>query len=261
MLPTVAPPSSPASSALPESAPPSPPCEPHAPHPCVPCLLAELAQAPGGGLALASRHLPRGTVLFRQGEPLRHLYAVRSGTFKLTATDARSREQVIAFRSAGELLGLDGLDDERHHVTAVALDTAETASLPTWGLRDALAARPDLFEALVKLLGRELLRNQKRIVLLGTLSAEERLAAFLLNFAVKNSAPGMRASEFVLPMSRADIASYLALRLETVCRVLHRFELKGVLELGRRHVRLLSPDALLAFFGRGLAEAPALKSH
>jgi CRP/FNR family transcriptional regulator len=157
-------------------------------------------------------------------------------------------EQVTAFRGPGELLGLDALAEERHATSAMALEDAEVVSIPCAGLREVLAAQPELAHAFCRILSRELVRGKKRLLLLGTLTAEERVAAFLLNMAVR-AAPGEdSATELPIPMTRADIGSYLGLTLESVSRILHRFQSRGLLELNHRRLRIVAPHALRAFF-------------
>lgn len=220
-------------------------CDPH----CVPCLVARLARSPRGGFDLVGRHAPAGTWVFREGEPLEFLYAVRRGSFRVSAMVREGLEQVTAFRGAGELLALDALADERHATSAMALEDSEVVSVPYDGLREALALQPDVAQAFRGLLGRELVRGQKRLLLLGTLKAEERVAAFLLNMAVRAAPHEDSTTELPIPMTRADIGSYLGLTLETVSRILHRFQSRGLLELNHKRLRIVAPAALRATIG------------
>lgn len=215
---------------------------------CVPCLLARLSRWPCSGLELVGRNAPAGTWVFRDGEPLQFLYAVRHGSFRVSAMGREGLEQVTAFRGAGELLGLDAIADERHATSAMALEDSEVVSIPYASLREVLAVQPDLAHAFCKLLSRELVRGKKRLLLLGTLKAEERVAAFLLNMAVRVAPGDDSATELAIPMTRTDIGSYLGLTLESVSRILHRFQSRGLLELNHRRLRIVAPDALRAFF-------------
>lgn len=215
---------------------------------CVPCLLARLARAPCAGLELVGRGVPAGSWVFREGEPLEFLYAVRHGSFRISAMAREGVEQVTAFRGPGELLGLDALAEERHATGAMALEDSQVVSIAYAGLREVLASQPALAQSFCRILSRELVRGKKRLLLLGTLRAEERVAAFLLNMAVL-AAPGQEgATELPIPMTRADIGSYLGLTLESVSRILHRFQSRGLLELEHRRLRIVAPQALRAFF-------------
>ena len=219
-------------------------CDPQ----CVPCLIARLARSPSHGLELVGRHAPAGTWISREGEPLQFLSAVRHASFRVSAMAREGAEQVTAFRGPGELLGLDAMADEHHASSAMALEDSEVVSVPYTGLLEVLALQPDVAHAVCKLLSRELVRGKKRMLLLGTLKAEERVAAFLLNMAVR-IAPGEGCStELPIPMTRAEIGSYLGLTLESVSRILHRFQARGWLELTCRRLRTVAPGALRASF-------------
>ena len=215
---------------------------------CVPCLLARLSRSPGGKLELVGREVPAGHWLFREGEPLHFLYAVQHGAFRVSASAREGVEQVTAFRRSGELLGLDALADDRHATSAMALEDSEVVSVPYAGLREVFEAQPELAQAFWKLLSRELVRDKKRLLLLGTLKAEERVAAFLLNLSAQAAPAEGGQTELAMPMTRADIGSYLGLTLESVSRILHRFQARGLLELKHRRLRIAAPAQLRAFF-------------
>jgi CRP/FNR family transcriptional regulator len=77
------------------------------------------------------------------------------------------------------------------------------------------------------------------MMLLGTMRAEERLAAFLLNLSQRFSARGYSHTEFHLRMTREEIGSYLGLKLETVSRAFSRFREVGLISVQQKHVRIL----------------------
>ena len=95
-----------------------------------------------------------------------------------------------------------------------------------------------------KIMSREIVREHGVMLLLGSMRAEERLAAFLLNLVQRLHARGFSQSELVLRMTREEIGSYLGLKLETVSRTFSKFVEEGIVEVKQRHVRILNPDAL-----------------
>ena len=105
---------------------------------------------------------------------------------------------------------------------------------------------PELQRELHLALSREIAREQRLILLLGSMHAEQRLASFLLNLSTRFSRRGYSPSEFELRMTRADIGSYLGLKLETVSRLFTRFHEHGILEIHQKHVRLIDADRLEA---------------
>ncbi len=93
-------------------------------------------------------------------------------------------------------------------------------------------------------MSREIVREHSVMLLLGSMSAEERLAAFLLNLSQRFEARGYSRSEFVLRMTRAEIGSFVGLKLETVSRLLSRFAADGLLEVNQKNVHIVDPDGL-----------------
>lgn len=224
--------------------------------PCLPCALtAGGASAP---LQTTSRRIKRRETLYRQGDPFRCFYAIRSGTFKSVVSTPSGREQVTGFRMAGEFLGFDALAQDEHVTTAVALEDSEVLTIPYaaggWvgGSADGVLA-----DLMPRLLSREIVRDHKLMLLLGSgMSADQRLASFLLNLSGRMRARGYCATEFHLRMTRVDIGSYLGLNLETVSRTFTSFQQRGLLEVDGRHVRALDLEALTRFFA-GARQAPA----
>lgn len=223
--------------------------------PCSACHLRALC-LPGGltdsavdlmdSLGLIRRRLKAGQTLYRAGDALRYLYAVRSGTFKSSLTLADGREQVSGFHLAGEMVGLDAVAYSRHASNAVALEDSDICAIPYAALMDRPGDSSGLQQALARLMSREIVRAQGLLMLLGSMSADERLAAFLLNLSLRLKALGYSPSEFHLRMSRAEIGSYLGLKLETVSRSFSAFAQRGLLEVDKRHIRIVNPQRLMA---------------
>lgn len=82
------------------------------------------------------------------------------------------------------------------------------------------------------------------MLLLGSMRAEERLAAFLLNLVQRLHARGFSQSELVLRMTREEIGSYLGLKLETVSRTFSKFQDEGLLEVKQRQIRIVDQAGL-----------------
>ncbi len=220
---------------------------------CSSCNLRELCLPVGfsdceikrlDALVKTRRSVHRGDTLFRTGGPFTALYAVRTGFFKTRISSEDGRDQVTGFQMAGELLGLDGISAERHTCDAVALEDSQVCVIPFDRLEDLSREFPDLQRQFHKIMSREIVRDHGVMLLLGSMRAEERLAAFLLNLTERLRARGFSESALVLRMSRAEIGSFLGLKLETVSRAFSKFQDDGVLEVKQRHVRVLDAAAL-----------------
>jgi CRP/FNR family transcriptional regulator, anaerobic regulatory protein len=216
--------------------------------PCQTCNLRELCLPAGmeatemarlEDVVRTRRRIARGAVLYRAGADFEALYAVRSGFFKSSVVLEDGREQVTAFHMAGELMGMDGIGHDRHAADVVALEDSEVCVIAYGRLEEA-----GLERQLHKVMSRELVRGQGVMMLLGTMRAEERLAAFLLNLSQRFMARGYSPSDFHLRMTREEIGSYMGLSLETVSRLFSRFQAEGLVAVQQKHIRILDVAGL-----------------
>jgi CRP/FNR family transcriptional regulator len=190
------------------------------------------------------RSVKRGVALFRAGDRLKSLYTVCTGSLKSTVTSLDGREQVTGFYVTGELVGWDGIHTGRHSFDMLALEDTEVRVLPYAQLQSAASSLPALRTDLHKIMSREKVRDHEMMLLLGSMRADERLEAFLLN--LRQSLRGVRRAvgQFALHMTRAEIGSFLGLKLETVSRAFSRLARDGLIELNYRQVRIVSPQRL-----------------
>jgi CRP/FNR family transcriptional regulator len=216
---------------------------------CLPAGVSETDVGRLDGLAFARRRIKEGEELFSAGQQFSFVYAVRSGTLKTTLATVDGREQVSGYIMAGELLGLDGLASGFHSTSAIALEDAEVCAIPYAQLAQLGTESPRMYLAISRLLSGEIVRDRRLMVLLGSMNAEERLAAFLVDVSDRMKARGYSASEFHLRMSRADIGSYLGMTLETVSRAFSSFQRQRMIDVDKKHVRILDLDAMRAMSG------------
>ena len=190
------------------------------------------------------RKIKRGSALFRNGETFTSLYAIRTGFFKTSIATEDGRDQVTGFQMAGEIIGLDGIVNDRHSCDAIALEDAEVCVMPYSSLEDLSREVTALQHHVHKVMSREIVREHGVMLLLGSMRAEERLAAFLLNLVQLLHARGFSQHELILRMTREEIGSYLGLKLETVSRTFSKFAEENIIEVKQRHVRILDTDKL-----------------
>ncbi len=197
-------------------------------------------------MVASRKRVKRGTALYRAGDHFDALYTIRLGFLKSSVMSSDGREQVTAFHMAGEMIGLDGIASEVHSCDAIALEDTEVCVLPYERVLAVTSSLPSMGQHVHKILSREIVRQHGIMLLLGSMHAEERLAAFLLNLSQRFEARGYSRSEFVLRMTRAEIGSYLGLKLETVSRVLSRFSHDGLIQVNQKHVQILNAMGLRA---------------
>jgi CRP/FNR family transcriptional regulator len=220
---------------------------------CSSCNLRELCLPLGisnselerlDALVDARRSVRHGETLFRIGDPFTALYAVRTGFFKTRVSAEDGRDQVTGFQMAGELLGLDGIGADRHTCDAVALEDSQVCVIPYERLEELSREFGELQRQFHKVMSREIVRDHGVMLLLGSMRAEERLAAFLLNLTQRLQARGFSPSALVLRMTREEIGSFLGLKLETVSRTFSKFQASGLLFVRQRHIRITDPVGL-----------------
>lgn len=224
-------------------------------HHCDHCALLPLCKPAQVGIqdferladmVLPRRPLERDAVLFRAGEPMRAAFIAQSGAFKTVALNEAGDTQVIGFYMPGELIGLEGLATGRFRAEAVALESAKVCEVPVSALQKVAAQRPEFQSQLMRAMGEGMARHQEHLELLGRKQAQDRIAMFLHGLSERSRGLGLDPLLLHLPMSRADIGSYLSLVIETVSRTLSKFQDDGLIAVKGRQVRLLKPQVIEA---------------
>ncbi len=179
-----------------------------------------------------------GKTLVEAGAPATAIYTVRAGCLKSFTVDADGTERVRGFYLPGDIVGLDSLGAENFPATIVAVTPAQVCRIPAAAVRKLIADSPFLARRLLDRTSAELAHA---LTLAGDYTAEQRIAAFLLSMRRRLGASG---GELKLPMTRRDIANYLRLATETVCRVLGRLEDQGQIRSDSKTVRVVDVRAL-----------------
>jgi CRP/FNR family transcriptional regulator len=203
------------------------------------------------------RTLKKGEHLYRFGDPLQVLFAIKSGAVKTTGLMEDGRAQVTGFYLSGELLGIDAISSDQHPSSAEALESTEVCEIPFLALEELASHVPGLQHQLFRIMSREIVRDEHLLMMLGRMNAEERLASCLLSFARRQNRSGGLTSELRLTMSRQDLGDYLGLALETVSRLFSRFQDEGLITVQGRNVRLLDVPRLQGLSSGTLASHSA----
>jgi len=217
---------------------------------CLPCGLSGLDVERIDELIYTRKRVRRGETLYRTGDKFNSLYAVRSGFFKGCVVLEDGRDQVTGFNMPGEIMGMDGIGTDQHTTNAVALEDSEVCVIPFSRLEEISAEVKGLQRQFHKVMSREIVRDQGVMTLLGSMRAEERVAAFLLNLSQRFTARGYSPSDFHLRMTREEIGSYLGLKLETVSRTFSRFQEEGLVEVQQKHIHIVDVAGLKRVLGR-----------
>jgi CRP/FNR family nitrogen fixation transcriptional regulator len=191
------------------------------------------AIALGPGLVLQGSRMRyrRDEEIFGEGEPAEYVYRVVAGAVRTIRFASDGRRQIMAFHLPGDVFGLEM--GAEHSLSAEAIGEAEVALIRRSLIDNAAAQDVGAAQALMRLMSRQLHNAREHALVLGRKGAGERVAAFLIQLSERFAS----GREIDLPMSRADIADYLALTIETVSRAFTQMERDHAIALpSSRHV-------------------------
>lgn len=212
---------------------------------CLPAGLSEgELERVDSGLVTGLRKVPYGGALFRAGDRFHHMFQIWTGFFKSVVTTSQGREQVTGFQMSGDLMGFEGIDTGLHSVDAIAIEDSQVCVIPYANLEALGRQVPPLQRHFHQIMSREITNGHDAMLRLGSMHAEERVAAFLLNLSDRLRKRGFSASSLVLRMSREEIGSYLGLKLETVSRTLSKLQAHGLLCVCQRQIQITDPAGL-----------------
>jgi len=196
-----------------------------------------------------SRPLQKGEHLFNSGDNFTSIFAVRSGSIKTFSESEEGDEQITGLYLPGELLGLDAIHENCHPCSAIALETTSLCEIPFGTLEGLSTEIPELHHQLFRIMSKEISNDQSLLMLMAQKSAEEKLAAFLVNLSSRLKQRNFSETEFNLSMSRKDIGNYLGLTIETISRTFSRFQSEGLLSTQRKYVNIHKLEDLKVLAG------------
>ena len=178
------------------------------------------------------------------GQAFDTLFIVHSGFLKTVLIDEFGNEQVLSFPMKGDLFGVDGIHTKRYTSEAVALSNCDLILLPFKKFTQLGRTYVELEHAMYSVMSRELVREQAMVSMLGALSAEARVARFLVSLSERFADMGYSSKLFNLRMTRHEIGSYLGLTLETVSRTLSAFNEIGLITVDQRSIGIKDLESL-----------------
>ena len=166
------------------------------------------------------------------------IYAVRSGCIKTVITTENGDERVTGFYLPGDIVGIDGISEQRYSSSAIAIDTSSLCKIPFEHVEQLALQLPDLQRHMFKIMSREIVSDQNTLLILNKNKAESRMAAFLLSLSSRFQRQKMSSKQWTLPMSRGELGNYLGLTIETVSRVLTRMRKEDIISLHQRELTI-----------------------
>ncbi|MDI1361782.1 helix-turn-helix domain-containing protein [Methylotenera sp.] len=200
------------------------------------------------------KRVKAGSIIYHTGSQFHAIYAVKSGFIKTEILHEDGRMQITGFYMSGEILGFDGIATDHHICTSIALENSEICIIPLSWIERFNQGSDELQRHFYKLMGREIVRDHTIMLLLGSMQTEERVAAFMLNLSQRFQARGLSPYSLTLRMKREEIGSYLGMKIETVSRILTKFQEQGLLEVQQKNIRILDMNGLK----RAISQSPEI---
>lgn len=214
--------------------------------PCIPNLFNGTEAHLFECVSTGRRRIARNATLCRENDKFNMLYVVRFGQFKVLSRDPAAALRVVKFHMPGDLIGLDAISHGRYPSRVMALEDSEVCEISYVQLQRAMAGTANAFEQFVRTMSNALLEQHERSTLLSLSSLDERFASFLLSLSAKYGRRGYSIRSFRLAMSRSDIGSYLGTTVETVSRLIARFNAQHIVAINGRLVELHDRERLAA---------------
>jgi CRP/FNR family transcriptional regulator, anaerobic regulatory protein len=169
--------------------------------------------------------MPAHATIFREGDKAGRIFTLVEGVAKLSRLLPDGKQQVVGFRFSGDVIGYT--NRPTYPFDAELLTDARLCRLDRPQLDSLLHRFPQLERRMLDLCVQELTATQEQLVTVGRRSAEARVAAFLISLVEASRRRGEAKPVLEMPMTRADIADFLGLTLETVSRSLTAFRKRG----------------------------------
>ncbi len=195
-------------------------------------------------------------LLASPGETFRSLYAIRSGSFKSYITSEDGEHQITGFHLPGDIVGFDAIRENTYQSYTQALETSMVCEIPYDTVDQMSAQLPSLRRQMMNIMSSEIKQDHDLMMLLNKRTAEERIAHFLLNLSERFAARGFSPTEFNLTMTRNEIGNYLGLTVETVSRLLSRFQKEQLIAVNGKLIEITDMSSLR----KKLSTAESLKT-
>lgn len=181
--------------------------------------------------------LQRGDYIYRQGDAFKGIIAIKSGAAKLVTIDSQGTEHILNVLLPGELIGFDGLNENKHNCSAMALDVMSYCELPADQFDSLCQQIPGIARELFKHSTETISASQSQIVA-SKRSAEEKLAMFIISLSDRLMYRGFSPLAFNIPLTRQELGDHLGLTVETVSRMLQQLQNNELISVNRKNVEI-----------------------
>ena len=213
-------------------------------HLCLPVSLNKTELDSLDDIIERKKPLHKHDKLVKAGDKFNSLYAVRAGSFKSFVSSKDGEEQIIGFHFPGDIIGFDALRENAHQSYTQALETAMVCELPYETLDKMAVQFPKLRHQIMSFMSAEIKQDHDLMMLLNKPTAEERLIYFLAHLSKRFEDRGFSPRQFNLSMTRNEIGNYLGLTVETISRLLTRFQKEGIIKVDGKLITIIDFEAM-----------------
>lgn len=213
-------------------------------HLCVPVSLDKKEMESLDEIIQRKKPLHKADLLTTPGDMFRSLFAIRSGSFKSYISSKDGEQQITGFHLPGDVIGFDAIKDDQYQSYTQALETSMVCEIPYEMMDQMSAYLPSLRRQMMNMMSTEIKQDHDIMMLLNKRTAEERLGHFLVTLSDRYAARGFSAFEFNLTMTRNEIGNYLGLTVETVSRLLSRFQKEKIIKVQGKLIEIINMDVL-----------------
>lgn len=213
-------------------------------HLCLPVSLNKTELDSLDDIIERKKPLHKHDKLVKAGDKFNSLYAVRAGSFKSFVSSKDGEEQIIGFHFPGDIIGFDALRENAHQSYTQVLETAMVCELPYETLDKMAVQFPKLRHQIMSFMSAEIKQDHDLMMLLNKRTAEERLIYFLAHLSKRFEDRGFSPRQFNLSMTRNEIGNYLGLTVETISRLLTRFQKEGIIKVDGKLITILDFEAM-----------------
>lgn len=183
-------------------------------------------------------------IIYWEDDPVQSIYLIKRGTIKLYKTQAEGRSQILRIDGTGGILGFDSLFSKTYLATAETIVESVLCQIRAADFRKLLDQEPDINRRLLKAVSKELEKNENLLFTIGTRTAKERLAYFLLTLFNSQCDCEQNPKKINLLISRQEISEHLGMKQETVIRNLARLKEERVIDIKGKEISIRNPELL-----------------
>ncbi len=210
-------------------------------------IFAELAEDQLQRLSqvVMERQYRKNQIIFGEGDPGEALFFLKAGKIKLTKTTPDGREQILAFRSAGEIFAEVVLfDGGPYPATAEVVEDAKIGIIRNQDIEKIINQNVDIAVSLLKVMSKRLRQAQTAVKDIALKDVYGRLASILLKLAVDHGSQAPDGTKICLNLTHQELANMIGTSRESVNRVISEWRKEGILDAQRGEITILNPQKL-----------------